>query len=154
MRKLLASTAAGLALFGGGVAVAAAGSSGIAGAQENGQKAEQSQPGGGQAANRHPRRHLAKQLITEVARVLNMAPRDLLAELRSGKSIAQVAEAKGVPVQTVIDDLVAKVNERVDKALGAGKLTQEQAAKIKEQAPARIAKLVDRQLQGRTAGQR
>src|SRR3954471_4954218 len=52
----------------------------------------------------HPR--LAKSLLVTVAQQLNMDPKDLVAELRTGKSIGDVAGEKGVEPQAVIDNLV------------------------------------------------
>ena len=143
MRKLLATTAAGLTLFGGSIAVAATGLTGMTSAQ-SGTTAEA--PAAGQKDAHHGRRHLAKEALKEVAKDLNMAPKDLLAQLRSGKTINQVAQEQGVPSQTIVDDLVGKVDARVDKAVAEGKISQEQGDKIKAKAPERIAKLLDRQL--------
>lgn len=100
----------------------------------------------GQKGDHAGRRHVAKQALKEVAKDLNMSPKDLLTELRSGKTINQVAQEKGVPSQTIVDDLVTKVDARVDKAVSEGKITQEQGDTIKAKAPERIAKLMDRQL--------
>ncbi|MEZ5145451.1 MAG: hypothetical protein R2726_23500 [Acidimicrobiales bacterium] len=151
MRKLLASTAAGLALFGGSVAIAATGFTGIAGAQDNGQQTQSTQPGDAQHPLRHRIRHFAKQAVDEVAKDLNMSSKDLVAELRSGKSIADVAQEKGVPLDTIVNDLVGKVDARIDEAVTNGKLTQEKADQLKAKVPERIDTLVHRQLQGRAA---
>lgn len=145
MRKLLATTAAGLTLFGGSIAVAAAGLTGVASAQSSTPTASAPAEAGQKGAHAG-RRHAAKEAFKEVAKDLNMAPKDLLAELRSGKTINQVAQEQGVAPQTIVDDLVGKVDARVDKAVSEGKLTQEQGDKIKAKAPERIATLMDRQL--------
>jgi len=145
MRKLLATTAAGLTLFGGSIAIAATGLTGVASAQSS-TPTTSAPAAAGQKGDHAGRRHVAKQALKEVAKDLNMSPKDLLTELRSGKTVNQVAQEKGVPSQTIVDDLVGKVDARVDKAVSEGKLTQEQGDKIKAKAPERIAKLMDRQL--------
>ncbi len=145
MRKLLATTAAGLTLLGGSIAVAATGLTGVASAQSS-TPTTSAQPATGQKGEHANRRQVAKAALKEVAKDLGMAPKDLLTELRSGKTINQVAQEKGVPSQTIVDDLVGKVDARVDKAVSEGKLTQQQGDTIKAKAPERIAKLMDRQL--------
>ncbi|MEZ5142605.1 MAG: hypothetical protein R2726_08840 [Acidimicrobiales bacterium] len=80
-----------------------------------------------------------------------MSSKDLVAELRSGKSIADVAQEKGVPLDTIVNDLVGKVDARIDEAVTNGKLTQEKADQLKAKVPERIDTLVHRQLQGRAA---
>lgn len=149
MRKLLASTAAGLALFGGSVAVAATGIVGVAGAQDNGSTQTQPADGTARKGDGQHRRHLAKRVVTNIAEVLGMQPRDLLTELKTGKTVAQVANERGIETQSLIDQLVAKVNAKVDEAVANGKLSAERAAQIKQKAPERITKLVDTPLPDR-----
>ena len=146
MRKLLATTAAGLTLFGGSIAIAATGLTGVASAQSSTPTTQAAGQPTGQKGDHANRRHVAKEALKEVAKDLDMSPKDLLAELRSGKTVNQIAQEKGVPSQTIVDDLVGKVGAKVDKAVSEGKLTQEQGDKIKAKAPERIAKLMDRQL--------
>jgi len=62
----------------------------------------------------------------------------LKAELGEGKTLAEIAEANGVEVQTVIDALVEKANARIDAAIEAGKLTAEEAETRKSEAATRI----------------
>ena len=53
--------------------------------------------------------------------------------LRDGQSLADVATAQGVDVQTVIDTLVNAVKEHLDEAVANERLTQEEAdAKLAE----------------------
>lgn len=109
-------------------------------------------PGGGSggsgatdAAGRpgHPRIHAAKALVTNAAATIGIDAKDLAKELKSGKTIAQVATEHTVSVQTVIDNAVAQANTAVDKALADGKITSEQATKIKSQLVERITKIVN-----------
>ena len=62
----------------------------------------------------------------------------LKAELGEGKTLAEIAAANGIEVQTVIDALVEKANARIDAAVEAGKLTAEEAETRKSEAATRI----------------
>ena len=81
-------------------------------------------------------------LVAVAAQQLNMTQADLVAELRSGKTIAQVAADKHVAVDTVADAFVATRAERLQAAVAAGRLTQAQAdaqlATIKASVTARL----------------
>ena len=61
------------------------------------------------------------------AKALGMTVEDLQAQLQDGKTIAEVAKAKGVDVQKVIDALVADAKAKTAAAVKAGKLTQAEA---------------------------
>ena len=72
------------------------------------------------------------------AKALGMTETDLLAQLRSGKSLAAVAKAKGVDVQKVVDALVAEAKQRLANAVKSGRLTQAQADQRLKDLAARI----------------
>ncbi len=48
-------------------------------------------------------------------------------ELENGKSVAQLAQDKGIDPQTIIDSIVAGENEILDKEVAAGLITAEEA---------------------------
>ncbi len=77
--------------------------------------------------------------LTTVATSLNMTVAELATELQSGKSVADVASAKGVALDTVINAIVAEQTARLNEAVTAGRITQEQAdamiATLKENLP-------------------
>lgn len=77
------------------------------------------------------------------ATALGISESELHDELRSGKTIAEVAEAKGVDVQTVVDALVADATRRIDQAVTDGDITAERAASLKEGLAERINRLVN-----------
>lgn len=104
-------------------------------------------PGAGQGVR--PILKIAKASVQEAARVIGIAPRDLAAELRSGKTVAQVATANGVDPATVVADLTTAANGKIDQAVTDGKLTADQGAKAKERAAAAIAKWVNEGRPGR-----
>ncbi len=77
------------------------------------------------------------------AKAIGVTPQALKAELKSGKSVATVAGEHGVSTQTVVTAAVNAADSQVDKAVKAGKLTSDQAAKIKAALPARVTKAVN-----------
>ena len=66
-------------------------------------------------------------LITVTAEQLGLTPTELVTELQAGKTIAQVAEEKGVAVETIVEAFVALRAERLAELVANGQLTQEQA---------------------------
>jgi hypothetical protein len=78
---------------------------------------------------------VAKYLDTAAA-TLGVTPVELLAELKSGMTIAEVASAKGVAVSSVIDALVAQATAEIDAQVAEGTLTADEASTIR-------AKLID-----------
>ena len=106
----------------------------------------------GDGGRHHVKMQAAKGLIQSAATTLNMDPKELAKQLKDGNTtIAAIATANGVPVQTVIDNAVTAANTAIDKAVTDGKLTAEKAAKIKTELPARIAKIVNEGRQHHTA---
>lgn len=81
--------------------------------------------------------------IAVAATALNMTEADLVAELQAGKSIADVANAKGVSLDTVIDALYADLKAHIDAHVAEGKLTQEQADAKLADAKTRITTMVN-----------
>jgi uncharacterized protein (DUF433 family) len=80
--------------------------------------------------------------IAAAADVIGIRPVRLLAELRDGSTIADVAEAHGVDPSDVVDAVVASLQERLDAAVDNGWISQEQAdersAELQEQADALV----------------
>jgi transposase len=70
------------------------------------------------------------------AEALGLTPEELFAELHAGKSLDEIAEAKGVDVQTVYDAMNAARAEAgkqaIEQAVEDGRLTQEQADQMIE----------------------
>ena len=55
----------------------------------------------------------------------------LLQELRDGSSLAEIATANGVEVQTVIDTLVATATEQIDQSVADGEIDEARAEELK-----------------------
>ncbi len=79
----------------------------------------------------------------DVAALVGTDAEGLKAALSEGKTLAQIAVENGVEVQSVIDSLVERANERIDAAVEAGKLTEEEAETKKSQAAEKIEDVVN-----------
>jgi hypothetical protein len=110
------------------------------------------QPGMGQRGQRPgPRGHGPGQGQVQrgpggpqvVADLLGMTPQDLRTELRSGKSLAQIAEAKGVSRDTLKAKILEAQKARLDAAVAAGRITADQAQQRMSQMSANVDKMLD-----------
>ncbi len=131
MKKLIATvTTAGLLVLGGtGVAAAA----------------DAPSPKAPTATAGHSRaRHaLRKGLLHVAASTIGIDAKDLVKELRGGKTIAQVAQAHHVDPQKVTDALVTAGNKKIDELAAAGKIDADRAAKLKEKLPSLAERVVN-----------
>ena len=86
--------------------------------------------------------------VTQAASAyLGLGQRDLMLQLRSGKSIADIANglsAQGKNSADLIARLVKTANDKVDAAVAAKKLTPEQAATLKPKIATEITAIVQR----------
>jgi hypothetical protein len=78
------------------------------------------------------------------ATYLGMTRADLVAALKSGKSLAQVAQSKGKSVDGLVAAIVAPAKARAAKAVSNGKLTQQRADELIAKLTERVQKLVQR----------
>jgi hypothetical protein len=83
-------------------------------------------------------------LLKAAAAYLGMTNAQLTTELRSGKSLAQVATAKSRSVDGLEQALLAALRQKVDAAVAAGRLDAARAQRLLERAPAHIERLVQR----------
>jgi hypothetical protein len=90
------------------------------------------------------RKEIRKAGIELSAKTIGVTPKALVTELRTGKSVAQVAGEHGVSTQTVVNALVGAADTKVDQAVTSGKLTSAEAAKIKAALPGYVTKAVNR----------
>ena len=65
--------------------------------------------------------------LDEAAKALGIDLDELRTELQSGKTLAEIATAHDIDVQQVIDALTAAAKAKLDAAVTAGRITQEQA---------------------------
>lgn len=71
--------------------------------------------------------------LDAAAKALNMTSSELMTELQSGKTLADVAQAKGVSQDAVKQAMVAAKKAEIDAAVTAGRLTADQATQMKSQ---------------------
>jgi hypothetical protein len=76
----------------------------------------------------------------ELTELLGLTGEELLAEVKDGKTLADVAEAQGVELDAVVDVLMAPMTEKLAEAVEAGYMTQEQANEKSEQMKGKILK--------------
>jgi hypothetical protein len=81
--------------------------------------------------------------LDAAAKALGIDASELRTDLQSGKTIAEVAKAKGVDVQTVIAALVTEMQSHLADAVSSGRLTQAQADEMKADATERATALVN-----------
>ena len=93
------------------------------------------------ARGHHGRGHFGAGLDA-AAEAIGIESEELRTALRDGSTIAEVAEANDVDVQSVIDALVADAEAAVDQAVDDGRLTEDRAAQVKEALPERIEAMV------------
>jgi hypothetical protein len=143
--KLIASSVAGLALLGGTVGFALTQTSTADAATKTAQSQVTSDTPTPQGVLRHHRRQLRKEALDATAKILNVTPEQLKTDLKSGQSVAQVAQSKGVDPNTVINDLVKDVDARVENLVTKDVITKDFAAKVEARVPAVVTKAVNRQ---------
>lgn len=76
---------------------------------------------------RHRRGHRGGCSLEAAATAIGIDEADLKAALDEGQTIAQVAEANGVAVDTVIDAMVDEKAEKLAEKVESGRITQEEA---------------------------
>jgi ubiquinone biosynthesis protein COQ9 len=78
-------------------------------------------------AIRDERRATRTAHLEDLAATLGTTPDELKADLRAGASIADLAAAAGVDIDTIIDRIAAQQVTRINEALANGTIDQEQA---------------------------
>jgi polyhydroxyalkanoate synthesis regulator phasin len=84
-----------------------------------------------------------------LAGLLGIDVETLRSDLRSGQTVAEIAAAQGVDVQTVIDSLVAEAKAHLDLSVESGRLTQDEADARLTDVTERITDFVNNGLPGR-----
>jgi len=91
---------------------------------------------------------MMRQALEVVANELHTTPEQLRTEL-PGSSLAAVSRNHGVDPQQVANALTNAANQRIDAAAGQGRLTTDQAARMKQRVSEMIQRMMDRQLPAR-----
>ena len=91
-------------------------------------------------ANQQARR---QEFLTVAAKAIGISTTDLETQLKSGKTLADVAKANNVDPNTVVVALVGDLNTKIDADVASGKLTAEQGTARKAEATQRITDMVN-----------
>jgi hypothetical protein len=145
MNRTIATATAGLVAVGTlglGIGIA-----GVAGAAT---PAPSTAPAAHGARTLHPwlkshRKAVTRAVVRVSATTIGITSATLVAELRAGKSIAQVATEHGIAPATVTTALVTRGEARVTKAESKGRITSAQAAALDAALPRWAAKVVAHQ---------
>jgi hypothetical protein len=89
------------------------------------------------------RKEIRKEVVAISSKTIGVTPQDLVSELRSGKSIADVAGEHSVSAQTVENALVGAADTKINQAVTDHKLTSTEASKIEAALPGLAAKAVN-----------
>src|SRR5207253_11262760 len=84
--------------------------------------------------------------LDSVAKALGITTDQLQSDLQNGQSIADIAKAKNVDLNTIVDELVKEAQSRFDDAVKNGKLTQDQADRFEARLKERITDFLNRGL--------
>jgi hypothetical protein len=88
--------------------------------------------------------HVRGGMLKAAGDYLGLSPKELVYELRSGTSLADVANARGKSLDGLARALFAAFKAKVDAAVAAGRLDATKAQKLLERAPGHIEQLVNR----------
>lgn len=122
MKKAIASGLIGLIALGGGAAIAAP----SAFAQEADDLTREER----MELRQEGRAERRADKVETLTSVLGVSEDDLQAAREAGQSVADIAAAQGVDLQTVIDALVDNAQTRLDAKIAGGDIDAERAAEI------------------------
>ncbi|MGB0389559.1 MAG: hypothetical protein ACPGWR_32465, partial [Ardenticatenaceae bacterium] len=94
--------------------------------------------GFGGRPGRHGKRGHFRGMIETVTQQLGMSGEELRAELEAGNSIADVAAAQGVALESIEDAILSQMSEKLAEKVANGDLTQEEADERLAQARERV----------------
>jgi hypothetical protein len=86
-----------------------------------------------------------KGIHEQVQSLLGIDAATLRTELQSGKSLADIAQAKGISKETLVEKIQAGITANLDQAVTDQKISADKAAKIKEKLAQKIETIVTRQ---------
>ncbi len=82
--------------------------------------------------------------LNSAAPLFGLQPQELKAELKAGKSLRDIASAKGIDNTQLAKDLETAITAKIDQAVQSGKLKPEQATAIKAKLAQRVQAMLDR----------
>ncbi len=90
--------------------------------------------------------------LQRAAQALGMTEADLQTELSNGKTLAQIAQERGVATQTLVDALLNQAKADLAQRVADGKITQAQADQMLTDLTERIQTLINSGQPGRSGG--
>lgn len=102
---------------------------------------------GGDRERRFPREERA--VLDTVAELTGLDVADILEAMADGSTLAEVAEANGVPAADLAAAVEAKLREDIEQAVADGKLPEERAAALTERLPDIIERVLNASLPDR-----
>lgn len=97
-----------------------------------------------EAKQSEKRRHKRFFLIEDSAAIIGIDKSELIKQLKGGKSIAEVAQAKGIREDVLIEKLLAARLQKMDEAVKSGKWPQEKADRFKQKLPDHLKMMVNK----------
>ncbi len=91
-------------------------------------------------------------MMDSVSKLLGMDPAEVRTERRSGKSLAQIAETKGISKDKLVDSIVEQRKSQLDQGVANGNISQEQAEYCEENMAQRVEEGVTRTTVGPADG--
>jgi uncharacterized protein YidB (DUF937 family) len=90
-------------------------------------------------------------LLSSTAELLQIEESELQAELKNGKTLVEIAEAKGLSKADYVSKLVEKHSQTIDDQVSAGTITQERADAMESGLTERLTQAVEGNHMGRGA---
>ena len=91
-------------------------------------------------------------IVGLIAEELGLSVQDLFAELQDGKTLGELASEKGLDVEAITAKHLAQVEENLKQAVEDGKITQERADWMLQQAEEMVPNMLDHTWEGRPPG--
>jgi hypothetical protein len=89
--------------------------------------------------------HAIKGIFSAAAEVIGIEEDDLAVELRSGKSLLEIAEDNDVDRDELTEGLIENLTEAIEEANEAGKITDEQAERLLSNLEENIDRIIERE---------
>ncbi len=81
--------------------------------------------------------------MEEVAAILKLTEEELRTQVRSGKTLAEIATAQKVDIKLVISSIVANIKTHIAEELASGEITEEQADKKLANVETKVTEMVN-----------
>jgi urease alpha subunit len=138
LTKIIAAATTAAVLTTGAVTVAGA-ASGDSGSKKPAATAE---------AKNHPKKAVLRRLVGRraailAAKTIGITPKQLVEEVKGGKTVGQVASDHGSSPTAVINALVAAGNKAIDNQVAKHHISADRAAKIKAKLPEKVTNFVN-----------